>query len=64
LGRLADVQLVVSMGGAGLRDELWEHVRLPHSILVNGLVAALAQGGEDASRARTKAFEVVGRTLG
>jgi hypothetical protein len=48
---------------AGMRDELWEHRRRPHTILVNALVTVLARRDANASLTQTKALEVVSQTL-
>lgn len=64
VSRAADVNLTVVMGAASLAEELHHHVRIPQAILVNALVAAVANLRPRAAKtARAKAIEAVSDLL-
>ena len=64
LTQVADINLVVVMGVARISEELHYHVRLPQSILVNAVIAAVATlRPRAAADARGKAIEVVSEIL-
>ena len=64
LTQVADINLVVVMGVARISEELHYHVRLPQSILVNAVIAAVATlRPRAAADVRGKAIEVVSEIL-
>lgn len=64
LAQVADIPLVVAVGEMSFAKELTETSRIPHAILLEGLIAALAQRrGAAAWQARARTLEVVGDNL-
>lgn len=64
LAQVADINLVVVMGTPRMAEELHHQVRLPHLILVNALVTAVALIRPKTTRvARSKAIEAVSEIL-
>ena len=60
----ADISLVVGMRDLTFRDELTVTSRIPHSILIEALVAGLAwQSGAAAETAHARTMSVVGQNL-
>lgn len=60
----ADIALIVGMPDSSFASELTATTRVPQTILVEGLVAAVAaELGDDAARAKSIALEIVGDSL-
>ncbi|HEY0248127.1 MAG TPA: MurR/RpiR family transcriptional regulator [Gryllotalpicola sp.] len=65
LTQLATTNLVVTMPDLTFRDEVTLTTRLPQAILIEGLVAAVAERlGETATRARDLALDAISENLG
>lgn len=64
LGTLADIELVVGMPEVTFADEVTQTSRIPQTILLEGLVSAVAtELGEESRQARHQALEIVSDNL-
>lgn len=64
LAALAQINLIVGMPDLSFRDEVTVTTRIPQTILIEGLIAAIASKlAATAARAKTAALEVIGDNL-